>query len=121
MIVGSTDTENDLLNSRYVSLKVYGMNQTYLPYPLDDLELRYCTKADLDLFNKERVQMHYLNSLCFNKKSNVKMHANWHTNDYRIYVIMADACQNTTENGNWCATPEEIDRYTETTIFYLIR
>jgi hypothetical protein len=50
----------------------------------------------------------------------VILHSNWQKNNYSSIVISADACVNTTENLNWCASPEAINEYVEDNIFYLI-
>ena len=69
MIIGTTDESIDLLDNPYINIKVYEINQDFIPIPSETVKLKKCSKDDLRKFIKDRAISYYPNSLCFEDKS----------------------------------------------------
>jgi len=120
-MIGSSDKDVDLLNSKYINLRVYGLNQTYKPFPIEDVSLTKCKTSNLMKFMSEESIKYYPNSVCIHDYSKFNLQGNWNSNSYKNVIISAEYCVNTTSNDNICAPKEEIDAYAAKTIFYMIR
>ena len=69
MMIGSVDTEVDLLDNPYIVFRLQGLNENYKPYDLEsNLKLRKCTDGDLSFIN-EQARKFYPNSLCFEDRT----------------------------------------------------
>ena len=102
-MVGSSDRDVDLLNNKYINLKLYGLNQTYKPFPLEGLSLTRCKVSNILQFMSEESIKYYPNSVCIDDYSKFNLDGNWNLNSYHNIIISAEYCVNSTENSNFCA------------------
>ena len=84
------------------------------------MELGRCRERELLKFIPKTAVDIYNNSLCIRDKSNFDIYSNWYEQEYKIPILIIEKCSNT---SSWekCATPEEIDRFLDDNIFYIVK
>ena len=68
----------------------------------------------------ENVAEYYPNALCFDDLSKLSFLGNWFDSKYNNIFIAIEACKNTDENPNKCASFEEIKEFVKHNQFYVI-
>ena len=68
----------------------------------------------------DNVASYYPNALCFEDLSQISFLGNWFDGEYRSVYISIDACKNTLERPNKCEPPEEIERWMNTNLLYIV-
>ena len=108
----------DWFDNPYIQANLYEVDQNWIPKLSDKTKMRKCN-PDIDMkFMKESYRYYYPNSICFDK--NVPMYSNWFDDQYNNFFISFDSCQNTTANPTKCESLEEISKFAESNIFYVI-
>ena len=62
----------------------------------------------------------YPQPLCFKNRDNVIIDKNIFMEEYNFPAIAITYCKNTTENGNWCKSKDEIDNFLAYTPNYFV-
>ena len=68
MIVNARDTQFDWFDNPYINPNVYEVDQTWNPQISDQIQLKKCTKHDLEEFMEESNASWYKNAICFEDK-----------------------------------------------------
>ena len=120
-ILGSDNTELNLLNNEYMNVVVYEVDQDWNLEPSKNIILRPCNDMDKDEFIPKKAQRYYPNALCFEDKSKINLYSNWFNDEYKSIMVMIEECIGTSNRGLKCATPDEVVRFSKKNVFYLIR
>lgn len=107
--IGDKDEGFDILNNPFID---------YIGYELSEIlnmEKKYdfepCDQGFVDSFVKKNAQGWYDQPLCFKDRDRVSMTGNIFQQTYAVPAIGIAYCKNTTANGDWCATKDEIDNW----------
>jgi hypothetical protein len=65
MIIGSVETSINLLDNPYINLKVYDIDQDFVPKPSENIKLAQCPDEYALKFIKKKTLKFYPNNLCF--------------------------------------------------------
>jgi hypothetical protein len=99
-IFGMNAGEIDVLNNPYFTISGYQASFSGVYYNYTDS------------FVKEHLQVLYNQPLCFKEKDKVYVRGNWWSEEEEVVVgYRIRYCANSTENGDWCKSKEEVDEW----------
>ena len=64
-----------------------------------------CTTDDIDVESGLSLEF-YDQPVCFKNRNNVTVDKSWMYDEYAFPVVILAYCRNSTENDNWCKTPD---------------
>ena len=100
----------DVLNNPYFSFSGYQFSLTGLWFDFKELEI--CSDEYVDSFVIEGLQSLYTQPLCFKEKEKVYVRGNFRSEVEEIVVgYRIRYCVNSTENGDWCKSKDEVDEW----------
>ena len=112
--------EFDVQNNPYVEVMGLEMANGNKIEFYNRYELEICSEDHLSRFLPEFVRHWYAQPLCFKDRDNVPLYNSWWYREYSNPTIGYFYCKNTTENNNWCKTPDEIDDWLAVHIQYFM-
>lgn len=62
----------------------------------------------------------YAQPICFKDRDNVRVDKSWMYEEYAFPVTVIAYCRNTTENGSWCKSQEEVDHWLTKHVSYFV-
>ena len=105
VIIGTNNPDTDLLDNRYISVKVNEMSE-HGSIRASDIKLRKCDrKQDLETFMDPKVAAYYPNALCFEDYSKIRLHGNWFDSYYKSIYFTIERCRNNVIFPNKCESP----------------
>lgn len=99
--------ETDILNNPYVEFNAYSMTSSLVLS--HDYELEVCPEEYLLRFMKNNTIPWYPQALCFKRLDTVSINKNWFESNANFPAVGMSYCRNTTANGDWCKSKDEID------------
>lgn len=112
------DESWDPLNNPYVVYKGQmisnGMKLT------NSLDLHVCPDEEKARYIPEVNFGWYPKAICIRNKEDAVIHKNWFMLDYDTPTISVSYCKNTTENGNFCKSKDEIDLFLRNTSAFFV-
>ena len=77
IIFGTVDRDLNLFNNGYFDVNVYELDNAWMPKISDDIKLRKCDKDTDMAFMPDNVKLYYPNTLCFERRDQIKLFGNW--------------------------------------------
>ena len=74
-------------------------------------ELALCTDKYKSMLLQGADLHYHPQALCFRNREHVHIDKNWFMGEYSVPAIITSYCRNTTANGNWCKSKDEIDAF----------
>ena len=97
----------DVLNNPYV--EIVGYQWDILSGLTHYIDLEMCSEEYAYELIKEQMRMYYPRPICF-KDDELIVRSNYATSSNALHLgYWIRYCENTTENGNWCKSKQEID------------
>ena len=120
--LGNLPEDFDIQNNPYIEFVAYELTEGESAfYRLDQkYELESCGRQFRRRFMSEHTLDWYDQPLCFKNRDDVIIHNNWFMEEYAYPVIAVTYCQNSTENGDWCRSKEQIKTFLEQAPAYFI-
>ena len=109
MFMGTSNPLN-WFDNPYIEMNVYELTDGFERKPYKDVKFRKCDQPkDLIQQMSPHIADYYPNALCFDDLRKIKLLGNWFDDKYSNMIISIDACRNTTETPNKCASLNEIE------------
>ena len=101
----------DILNNPYV--RFVGLEKTDGTTYHEKYEFEQCSdEFKLRFMQPNQVEEDwYPQLICFKDRENVSILKNQYMVGHKFPAVVTAYCRNTTENGDWCASQEEIDEW----------
>ena len=100
----------DITNNPYIEIKGYEWDIT--KGPLRYIETESCSEAYLNALISQEMRPYYPEPVCLKDNDNFVVRSSYETSGNAIHAgWQMFYCLNTTANGNWCKSKDEVDAW----------